>query len=201
MAKLKDILGTDLYKQLPEEVKSKYEGKDLVDSKDYIPKSRFDEVNEEKKDYKSQLKERDKQLKELKEGYKDNEELSAKIKELEEANSTMKETYETKYKEMKKNNAIEKALEGSKAKNTKLVKALLDESKLKITDDGEVIGLDEQLKAIQKENDYLFETKVDTGSFNTGGKGGTEPKQKSLGERLAEERKAQASVNIDQFIK
>jgi len=51
--------------------------------------------------------------------------------------------------------AIEKALAAAKAKNPKAVKALLDMEKVKL--DGEqLLGLDDQLKAIQQSDPYLF---------------------------------------------
>ena len=43
---------------------------------EFIPKSRFDEVNNQVKDHKNQIAERDKQLEELKKFAKGNEELT-----------------------------------------------------------------------------------------------------------------------------
>lgn len=67
-----------------------------------IPKHRFDEVNEEKKELKNQLYERDAQLKELKAKTSGNEELTAKITELEKLNKTTKEEYEAKMTALRK---------------------------------------------------------------------------------------------------
>lgn len=52
--------------------------------------------------------------------------------------------------------ALDGALSGAKAKNAKAVKALIDVNGLKFNN-GEVIGLKEQLEKIKSENDYLFE--------------------------------------------
>ena len=53
------------------------------------------------------------------------------------------------------NYAIERALTAAKAKNAKAVKALLDMEKVKL--DGEqLLGLDDQLKAIKESDPYLF---------------------------------------------
>ncbi|HHV32236.1 MAG TPA: hypothetical protein GXX74_07500 [Clostridiales bacterium] len=50
---------------------------------------------------------------------------------------------------------VETALLAAKAKNTKAVRALLDESKISL--DGEnVLGLNEQLEALKKDASYLF---------------------------------------------
>ena len=70
--------------------------------------------------------------------------------------------------------AIEKALAAAKAKNAKAVKALLDMEKVKL--DGEqLLGLDEQLKELQKSDAYLFGEPGRVGG-GTNPPGGTEPK-------------------------
>ncbi len=56
---------------------------------------------------------------------------------------------------MKLDFAIEKALTVAKAKNTKAVKALLDMDKVKLDGD-QLLGIDEQLKALQQSDPYLF---------------------------------------------
>ena len=75
----------------------------------------------------------------------------------------------------------------AKVKNEKLVKALLDNKKLTLKD-GKLEGIDDQLKTIKEENDFLFEkTPGGVPDFSTGGKGsGGDPKEKSIGEKLAE---------------
>lgn len=87
------------------------------------------------------------------------------------------------------NTALEIALKDAKVKNDKLVKALLDNEKLTLKD-GKLEGIEDQLKAIKEENDFLFEkTPRGIPDFTTGGKGsGTESglKVKSIGEKLAE---------------
>src|SRR5690606_37131971 len=66
----------------------------------FIPKARFDEVNETKKGLEQQVQERDNQLKDLQEKVKGNEELENTIKELQEVNKATKEQYEAKIKDM-----------------------------------------------------------------------------------------------------
>jgi len=85
------------------------------------------------------------------------------------------------------NIALESALKEAKVKNSKLVKALLDNEKLTLKD-GKLEGIDDQLKTIKEENDFLFEkTPGGVPDFSTGGKGsGGDPKEKSIGEKLAE---------------
>lgn len=64
---------------------------------------------------------------------------------------------EAQIQQLKFEHALEGALSGAKAKNPKAVKALLDMEALKFNED-KIIGLEDQLKAIQEENDYLFDS-------------------------------------------
>ncbi|WP_238884511.1 phage scaffolding protein [Clostridium sp. YIM B02551] len=204
MAILKEIIGETAYNTLSEEVKNKYKEVDLVDSSNYVPKERFTQVNDEKNDYKKQITERDKQLNDLQAKVKDNEELSKEIEALKTANSTTASEYEDKLKKIQYDIALNNALKDSKAKDINLIKALLDNEKLKVNGE-EIIGLKEQLETIRKEKDYLFEKDVPgTGSFNTGGKSslGREG-DLSLGERLAKEKTEQlkSSEDANKFFK
>ena len=126
--------------------------------KGFIPKDRFDQVNNEKNDYKAQMLDRDKQLETLKKGAKDNEELTKKIEELQNANQTAKADYDKKIMDIQIDNAVDSALRNAKAKNTIAAKAFIDRSKLKL--EGEkILGLDEQIKAITEgeETKFLFD--------------------------------------------
>lgn len=73
--------------------------------------------------------------------------------------------------------AIDRALAGSGARSAKAVRGLLDQSKLTLADDGELIGLDKQLEALRKGEDtaFLFEPdqKPSTGMSHQGGSEGT----------------------------
>jgi hypothetical protein len=87
-----------------------------------------------------------------------------KPEELQKAADEWKSKYEqaqkdsqTQLAEIKFNHALESALTSAKAKNPKAVQALLSKDALKFNEaDGSIIGLKEQLEAIQKDNDYLF---------------------------------------------
>ena len=58
-----------------------------------VPQGRFNEIVEEKNSLKSQLAERDKQLKELEKSVGDNKELKAQIEKLQTDNKTAAEKY------------------------------------------------------------------------------------------------------------
>lgn len=204
MPKLNEIIGDEAFKALPEDTRNKYKDTDFVNSVDYVPKDRFNTVNTEKNDYKQQLADRDKQLTDLQGKVKDNEALTQEIEKLKTANSTTAADYEKKLQQIQYDVALSNALKDSKAKDVNLIKTLLDKDKLKVNGD-EVIGLKEQLEAIKKEKDYLFEKDIPgTGSFGTGGKGNPGGSEvKSLGERLAKSRAEQvkSSEEINKFFK
>lgn len=124
----------------------------------FIPKARFDEVNETKKDLEQQIVERDKQLKKLQEKAKGNEELEKTIKELQETNKATKEQYEDKIKDITINAAIQSKLTDAKYPDLLLTK--FDRSKLSIAEDGTVLGIDEQLAVLKEQYKDLFKPDV-----------------------------------------
>lgn len=121
-----------------------------------VPQGRFNEIVEEKNSLKSQLAERDKQLKELEKSVGDNKELKAQIEKLQTDNKTAAEKYAKDLFYLQLNNAIDIAITGAKGKNSKAIKALLDLEKADLKD-GKVIGLEEQLSNLKKSDPYLFE--------------------------------------------
>lgn len=122
--------------------------------KGFIPKSRFDEVNEAKKKLEQDIKTRDEQLEALKKI--DAEGLQAEIEKLQKENKATKEKYEAELKQIRLNNAVERALIASKAKNIKAVKALLDLENVELDEDGNIKGLDKQIKKLQESEDSSF---------------------------------------------
>lgn len=87
---------------------------------------------------------------------------------------------------LKFEHALESALVGAKAKNARAVKALLNTEQLKFNEaDGSIVGLKEQLEAIQKDNGYLFEDVEGEGetpppTIVTGGKAPAGPQMSKL---------------------
>lgn len=127
--------------------------------KEFIPKTRFDEVNTENKTLKTDIATRDTQLETLKNSTGDIEALKKSITDLQTQNATDKANYEAQVKQMKIDSAVERALIGAKAKNVKAVKALLDLDKAELEGEN-VKGLNEQLKKLQESEDskFLFNT-------------------------------------------
>ncbi|MFM8321008.1 MAG: phage scaffolding protein [Chloroflexota bacterium] len=72
--------------------------------------------------------------------------------------------------QLKFDHALDGALAGAKAKNSKAVKALLAQDGLKYNEaDGSIVGLKEQLEKIRSENDFLFESDTPAPKIVTGG--------------------------------
>jgi hypothetical protein len=139
---------------LTDEQADKVLGAYTEEMKGFIPKARFDEVNDAKKDLEQQLKDRDKQLDDLSKKAKDNEELSKQIKELQDANDATKKQYEGKIKEMQIDSAIRDKLTDTKYPDLLITK--FDKSKLVVGADGTVSGIDEQLTGLKETYKDLF---------------------------------------------
>ena len=158
---LKELLGEELYSQVTEKLGDK---KIMIDDGNFIPKSRFDQVNDDKKAYKSQVKKLQTDL----------ESVSKKAGEVEGLNTViteLKETLEKKDKEIADrefNYSLDSALKDAKCKNTKALKALLDMDGIKYQD-GKLDGLEKQLEGLKESDSYLFD--LDTAPGNTGGIG------------------------------
>jgi len=155
--KLDSVIG-DINKELP-----KY----------FIPKDKYNEVAEAKKKLEADIAERDKQLEQLKAAAGSNEELKKQIETLQAENKKAAEEWQAKVAQMQLDFAIERALTNAKAKNPKAVKALLDLEKVKLDGD-KLLGLDDQLKEIQKSDPYLFGETTIGGGTNPPGAGDPE---------------------------
>lgn len=162
---LKELLGEELYSQVTEKLGDK---KIMVDDGNFIPKSRFDQVNQAKKELEVQLKDRDTQLADLSKNNKDNENLLNQIKDLQALNKQTTTDYENKINQMQFDYALDGALTNAKSKNNKALKALLDMNSIKYQE-GKLEGLQEQIEALQKDASYLFD--LNAIPANTGGVG------------------------------
>lgn len=69
----------------------------------------------------------------------------------------METEHATQLAQMKLDAAVERSLTAAKAKNTKAARALLDLKDAKLDEKGEVVGLSEKIKELQKSDTYLFD--------------------------------------------
>jgi hypothetical protein len=124
--------------------------------KGMIPKTRLDEVIAERDNAKNSNADLLKQLGSLQKETGDVQSLKDKIKELEDGAKETAKTHAAEIQTLKINNAVDTALIGAKALNTKAVKALLNLEGAELAEDGTVKGLSDQIAAIQKSDGYLF---------------------------------------------
>lgn len=164
MAKLSEILG-DSYNTLSEEMKSKYKDIDLVDSSKYVEKIKFDEVKQAKKQLETDVKDRDTQLETLKKSAGDNATLKQQIEQLQNDNKKKDEEYQAELKDLKLTNAIKLAITDS-AQDIDLVTGLIDKSKLILSEDGKVTGLDEQVTGLKESKSFLFKSEESNQNTN-----------------------------------
>ena len=146
----------------------------------FIPKQRFDEVNNAKKALEDTVKERDKQLETLKKSEGDIGALKQQIADLQTANKKAADEHKAEMHKLRMDGAIDSVLASSGAKNIKAIRALFDESNFKLQEDGTVFGLKEALEAVKTSDPYLFKEtdpkpKGMTGYEPTGGKPDEKP--------------------------
>lgn len=159
--------------------------------KNAVPKDKFNEVSEAKKQLETDIKARDKQLEDLKKSAGTNEELKTQIATLQADNKAKDTEYQNKIKDLTVTNAIKLAI-SEKAQDVDLVAGLFNKEKLIVSEDGKITGLDEQLKTLQTEKSFLFKTGQIKIDYNpTGGNGG----EKSLASTIAAQRNQQATDN------
>ena len=144
---------------IDEDTAKKLETASQEELKGYIPKARFDEVNNEKKKLELDVRDRDGQLETLKNSTGDVEAMKKQIEDLQKANKDAADAHAAEIKQMKIDSAVESAITGAKGKNAKAIKALLNLENAELADDGTIKGLAEQIAAIQKSDSYLFDAK------------------------------------------
>ena len=115
-------------------------------------KADYEDIKEQLKKAQETITERDGQLEELKKV--DAQALQAEITKLQEANKTATAEHEKQLAQLKLSNALKMAI--TDAQDVDLVVAQLDQTKLKLGEDGTLSGLDEQLKTLKESKGFLF---------------------------------------------
>lgn len=166
--------------------------------KGYVPKTRFDEVNEEKKNLQTAKTQAEADLEELRKSAGDNAALAQQITDLQNAAKQKDAEYAQQLKALRLGNAIRLGI--TDAQDADIVASLVDQSKLILGDDGKVTGLDEQLKTLRESKPFLFKAKeqdnngkqgagfsvgATKGGNTGGGVGGDGDKQLSMKEAIA----------------
>lgn len=157
-----------------EEQATKAAAASVEELKTYIPKHRFDEVNEENKTLKTTVKDNATQLETLKTTAGASEGLKTQIITLQADNKKKDEEYQAQLKDIAITNAIKLALAG-KVHDESLASTLVDKTKL-VIDGDKIVGLDEQLKSLKESKAFLFKAE-NTETVKPGFKIGADGKQ------------------------
>lgn len=142
-----------------EETAKKLETASLEELKGFIPKARFDEVNTAKNTAEALVKERDNQIETLKNSTGDADSLKQQIQKLQDENKTKDEAHAKEIKRLQREAVDNELLTTAKVKNSKAALALLDAIEDTVDIEGYRTKRSEQITALQKSADYLFEPK------------------------------------------
>jgi|WetSurMetagenome_2_1015567.scaffolds.fasta_scaffold15874_2 hypothetical protein len=186
--RVKEIIGEELYNQVTEKFKVKGIKTSEFDiiTGNFIPKSRFDEVNSELKSNKEKVTSYEKQINDTKKLLDDNDEYKTKYSELDKKYKTDLELKDKEILNITKVTKVKEAL--SQNGGGKFVNLLMKEVNLDdITVDGNNLkGFSDVLKNLKTEYKDLFIEKNDSGkppkpsgegnNNNQGGQGGDDSK-------------------------
>lgn len=161
-----------MFEELPEDTKKEYAEKELIiNDGTYIPKAKFDNLNETKKSLENQLKETNDKVQEL--SKVDTKELQNKLDELQkkydEDIKTANEKYDAREYEYKLKDYIKNEKFSSKSSQKAYYNDLLSKG-LKFDEDGKLKGYEDYKKEYQ-ENDpqaFIDETKQNQMYADTG---------------------------------
>ena len=151
----KEMFGEELGTQI-EAVVTEKKISLIVDDKEkpsHIPKHRFDEVNETKKQFQSQVGELTNELESLKKSAKGNDDLIAQIEALQKNSADSQD----KYNKSLIDNAVKFEAVHNKALDPADLAKFLDYSTLELDETGNVKGLSEQITSLKENKGYLFE--------------------------------------------
>ena len=169
---LKETLGDDLFAQVSEKLNGAQNIR-LVNAADgsYVPKEKMDQLAQSNGQYKAQIKELTTKLTGMQSSADNVEELK---RQLAEAQTSLTEK-DAAIKRQMLEFRVKDAIRASKAKNADLVLRSIDMSKIS-EDNGNLIGLSDQLEALKKSDGYLF-------ADEPGQSGGVDPHQEPSGEK------------------
>lgn len=119
-------------------------------------KAQLNDVTAERDGLKTQVSDFTTQLDTAK---KEAEKGSESAKQVEELQNQLKESqkaYDENLTKTKLGYEVDSALQQAGALNNKAVKALIDMDKVSFSDDGKIIGLNDQIESVKADNDFLF---------------------------------------------
>lgn len=132
-------------------------------------KGQIKQLETEKAGLNDRISESDKQIEAIKKSHKGDDELQKEIDKLNADNKAKDEEMAKQLTDTKIGYLTELGLTKAGAKNIKATSALLDKSALSLDKDGNVSGLDDQIKALQSGDDtkFLFDGAAEPAKPNT----------------------------------
>ncbi len=174
---LKKLLG-DLY---TEDIAKALEGKELVlksDQENMIPKSRFDEVNNAKKDLASQIKQYKTDIEALSKGNTDIDTIKQQLADKTEEFNKYQQGIELKEVNAKKTNALTAKLQELNALNPKLLVKEFNLEDVSFDDNGGLVGVKETFERLQADYAPQFgEAQTQTPNVHNNDGGGVTKEQ------------------------
>lgn len=167
---LQSLLGEELYKQVIEKCGDRYKIAITSDG-NWVPKEKFDAVNEEKNQYKGQVDDLNKQLGGLQKQLKDNEGATQTIEDL----KKQIDDKETELANTRKVNAIKFEALKAGPNDVEDILPFIKHDTIKVKEDGSIEGLEDQIKTLKEKKPYLFKEQDPDG---TGGSKGNRSKDK-----------------------
>lgn len=161
MPKLKEIIGDAAYTALPEDIRKQHGEVDFVDGSTHVDKKDLETANATIKQYVKDIKKRDDDLLAVQDKVKDNEDLTKEIEGLKIANKKDSEDYAANLAKINFDSKLEKKLSEYNPQNVAILKKAVDSTKLSLDGDN-FIGLEEQIKALNETDKYLFKEAVST---------------------------------------
>lgn len=120
-----------------------------------VPKDTYNTLADTKKQLDLDISQRDKQLKDLGDTAGLSQKLKDQIDTLQNDNKEAKKKHEAEMKEVRLNSAIKLAIQG-KVHDEDLAVGLINKEELVVSDEGKVVGLDEQLTGLKESKAFLF---------------------------------------------
>lgn len=169
---LQPVLGDELFAQFSEKM-GEAKGITLVNTADgsFVPKSKLDEERTVSKQYKSQIDELNGKLTQLQQVADGSEALKGQITQLQSDIAAK----DAAMKQQRLEYTVKDAIRKNKAKDADVVLKMIDITKI-TEDDDKIYGLNEQIEALKKTYDYLFESEGDPN-------GGVDPHQDPNGQK------------------
>lgn len=147
--------------------------------KHMVPKDVFNEATIRAQNAETNLAARDQQLKDLQGKAGDDSKLQDEIKRLQEENEETKAKAADELKKIKLDHAIQQNLMAAKAKDITIAQAAFNLQNVTLDEQGNLVGFDEQLKAVQEAHGYLFESDTPSGTGGSLGNRGAGKSQLS----------------------